>query len=653
VTGRVLDPAGQPVAGARLLVERVLAADPIRPEDVGAEEVGRTAADGTFRVTVPAPAREPRHYLLAHAPGFGVAWVEWDRLKPAEAVTFRLVKDQPITGRVLNTEGKPLAGVAVSGAGVYVPRGGRLDDFLDAWKRDWRDATVSTDQRLYLPLDAITGPARTDQDGRFTLTGAGAERIVHVTLAGEGLAAITPYVITRAGFDAKPYNAAARDDTPPGFRSRRAVPVLFGPEPTFVTEPGVTVTGTIKDAATGRPVAGCRVAAHFGYGDGAAALTDAAGRYTLANLPKEKAGYGIVVLPPKTSRYLNRWGRAADGAGFGPIRLDLELVEGAVVTGRVIDPRTGKGVPAGIRFAPMPGNPHFGAKPGFDNYRSDRTEESTDAEGRFRLLTIPGKALVLAQAHGGEKFHGQYLNPFRRAEPADADRTLYRYNAEDDQWTVATAGGLEILDAANAVQLIDVKAEGETTVDLRVDRGATATVLVQDGDGRPLAGAWVAGLTDSWPITYRLPGPSETVYALNPRKPRTLLLYHPERHLGGTVTVRGDEAEPVAVKLGPMGQITGRLRAADGAPLAGLDVAVAPAGPVARELYRFATPGGKAVRTDRDGRFTLAGVVPGMEFFLSARLGEEYYGGNPQIGRLAVQAGATRDLGDRTMEPQR
>jgi hypothetical protein len=59
------------------------------------------------------------------------------------------------------------------------------------------------------------------------------------------------------------------------------------------------------------------------------------------------------------------------------------------------------------------------------------------------------------------------------------------------------------------------------------------------------------------------------------------------------------------------------------------------------------------VRADRDGRFTVTGVVPGMPFRLQVRDGEQFYGGAPKIGQRTVKPGETLDLGARKMEPLR
>jgi hypothetical protein len=613
------------------------------------ERVGVTGADGRFSVTLH-PSTKMRSYLVAHAAGFGVDWIELSEGKAPAEVTLRLPQDVPITGRVVNTEGKPVAGVSVSVGTIYVPADEKLDDYLAGWLRSLRDNLSTPKKRLYVPLDDITGRVTTDRDGRFAVHGAGAERVVHVAFAGGGVAHSTPYVITRPGFDPRPYNEALLKKEHEDLRVLNRFLGLYAPTLTFVAEPSKTIEGVVRDAASGKPLPGCTVSSQTGFGDSAVVFSDAAGKFRLDGLPKNGRGYRVFVMPPKEGTYLSRNIDAADTQGYTPIKLDVEVTRGVVVRGRVVDRQTGKGVESGIRFAPLPDNKYFGSKPGFDNYRTDRTMEGTDKEGRFRLLTIPGRALVLAQVFGGEKFHGQHLCPYRMGGPDPDHKELFKYDADDNRWTITTAGGIEF--SEDAVKVIDIKEEGETTVELFVDRGRTGCIAVQDADGQPLAGAWVAGLTEHWPITYQLPEPTAPVFALDPQKPRTLAVYHPGKQLGGTAVVRGDEKEPVVVRLGPVGKVVGRMRDGDGNPLVGAEVTVNARG-TASELYRFANPSGKPAITDKEGRFTLTGVVPGITFYLQTRKGQTYFVGKPQIGILQLKPGESRDLGERTLEPQR
>jgi RNA polymerase sigma factor (sigma-70 family) len=650
ISGRVLDPAGKPVPAAKLLVPRPETAEPLTARDVAMKKVGETDAEGRFRVALDRPGPEMRSYLVAHAAGFGVDWIEWDDGDGRrDGVSFRLVKDVPITGRVLNTEGRPIAGVSVSVTSILVPPDDKLDDFLAGWVRNLQESINSSRKRLYVPLDGIAGPATTDREGRFTLNGAGGERVVSVSFSGR-VAQSSPYVITRPGFDAERFSGALRrNEDNRHFMELNPFPGVYAPSLTFVGEPGKAVEGVVKDADSGKPLAGCEVFANTTWGDGVAARTDAAGKFRLDGLPKTPKGYDVSVLPPGGNTYLKRDAHAADTDGYATVSLDVGLVRGAVVTGRVVDRQTGQGVQCSIRFAPLPDNKFFGSKPGFDNYRHDRTIESTGKDGRFRLVTIPGPALILAQADGGLKLQGEALRPYCRAVPDPDHKDLFK--PREGSWTVSTAGGLEFLDIHNAVKVIDVKEEGETRVELFVDRGATARIALQDADGKPLTGAWAAGLTAHFPITYRLPAATATVYGLDPKRPRTLVFFHAGKRLGGTAVVRGDEKEPVAVKLGPVGQVSGRLLDTDGNPLDGVEVSINPTEEVGSELYRFAKPSGKPTRTDKDGRFRVGGVVPGMKFWLGLRRNQTFLVGEPRIGTKQVKPGQALDLGDVRVKP--
>src|SRR5262249_47163636 len=126
----------------------------------------------------------------------------------------------------------------------------------------------------------------------------------------------------------------------------RDQPVLYGPDFTHVVVIGKVVEGVVKDAATGKPIAGASVMARLGYGTGTAAVTDKEGKYRLEGLPQEKT-YRVHVNAPQGSTYLRRAGSAEGTPGATPVRLDVELYKGVVVTGQVIDKQTRKGVQAG------------------------------------------------------------------------------------------------------------------------------------------------------------------------------------------------------------------------------------------------------------------------------------------------------------------
>jgi hypothetical protein len=459
-----------------------------------------------------------------------------------------------------------------------------------------------------------------------------------------------PWVITRPGFDAAPYNSALRKaEQDKRFLALNPFLGLYSPSLTFVAQPGKTIEGTIKDAASGKPLAGCQVFVYTAWSDGVRAVSDSGGKYRLDGVPKNGRGYDVSVSPPKDIAYLSRREHAADTEGFATVQLDLAMVRGVVISGRVVDKQTGKGVWGSVVCEPLTDNKFIGFKPGFDNER--RGAATDKADGRFRFVAIPGKSLLTVQVHEGETFHGEHLCVYRNTVPDPDHKDIFKYDADGDYWYVETANGLAILSVTNAAKVIEVKEKGETRVELFVDRGATARIVVQDGDGQPLAGTWAAGLTEHWPITYKLPEATATVYALNPDKPRTMAFFHADKKLGGTAVVRGDEKEPVVVKLAPVGQVSGRLLDGDGNALQGVEISINPPDSIGHELYRFAAPSGKSVRTNKDGRFHIESVVPNLRFWLNLRRESTVFVGEPRIGVKRVKPGETLDLGDVRVKP--
>jgi hypothetical protein len=210
---------------------------------------------------------------------------------------------------------------------------------------------------------------------------------------------------------------------------------------------------------------------------------------------------------------------------------------------------------------------------------------------------------------------------------------------------------------ANIVKLLNPPEDAEAlTLDLSLDRGRTVTVQIRDADGQPVTCAIVAGMTATWPMTFALKQADCTVYGLNPKTPRTVLFYHPERKVGAVLTVRGDEAQPLTVRLGPMGEIAGRVLDVDGKPVAGARVILVYWSDAARELDRYLKQDQRPVQTDADGRFRVAGVPPGVPFDLGFGKGTVHLAtldGKPWFSPNQVTSGQTLDLGELRTKPFR
>jgi len=659
VTGRVLDPTGKPVKGARLYWPRV----PETETEEGVIEFSERAttdANGRFRFELPradmdVPGGIGFSSLAAAADGYGVNGVELPRDKPSAEVTLRLVRDQPpIEGRILNTEGKPLAGIRIRVLEINALSRGRLDDFLTAWQQGYWVMAMGQMSFLYPPpLESVK---ITDKEGRFRITGVGSERLVRLRLSGPGVSQDVLHVITRAGFDPAAVNKAALGRIPVQLRLPGQPPQLYGPTITYVASAGRRIEGTVREAGSGKPVAGITIDCVFGFGAGVYAVSDKDGHYKLEGVPKMKQ-YLLTARPPRGSSWLATGARRDDEEGVRPFRIDFTVARGIVVSGRLIDRATGKGVRGSIRFVPLPSNKYAG-KPGYDSYNYSRMMgDDVDADGRFKLAVPPGPGVLMAEVYGGEKANGgQELCPYKQAEFDAKDREHVKLieNGEHRFFT-AINNSREFLDLENAVKYLDLAPDaGTATCDLFVERGMTQTVRIEDPEGKPLMGTMVAGVTAKWPIVYPIKDSTCTIFALDPKKPRQLFFFHAERKLGGSLTVRGDEKGPLTVRLAPLGAVTGRLLDRDGQPLAGAFVDLIPlvTPGTARALYQQLAQYRPPIRTDKDGRFRLEGIVPDMQFMLSIYRGRTDFDGEPPIGMRQVKPGQTLDLGVVKVKPR-
>jgi RNA polymerase sigma factor (sigma-70 family) len=657
VAGRVLGPDDKPVAGARLYWPHLRKEPPTRPEDIALTVRATTDAEGRFRFELPRKEVQPSWDipLIAHADGLSVGGAELPKSGPATDLTLRLVRDQPIQGRVLDTQGKPVAGVRAQVVGVLIPPKGQLDGFLTAWKREWQLSGQQFSQRLHVPLGDVLRTAPTDRDGRFQINGGGVERVVLLDLNGPGVAGANLWIVNRRGFDGKSINKEVEGRIPAALRQPGQPPLLYGPRFDYVVEPAREIEGTVREVGNDKPLAGIRLQALTGYNTGTGTVSDSRGHYRLTGLPK-LAEYRLHAMPSGESWLLQRLVRVPDKAGVGPIHFDIELARGVVVNGRVLDRATGKGVKAGIRFVPLPDNSYFG-KPGYDSYRYERLMNPTGEDGRFHLAILPGSGVLMAQVYGGvERIDGLELNPYKLAAFDEAGRKRVQVvdDSDGDGGRFTAAGGaLEFLGIENAVKVIDSTPNtGTVTCDLVLERGQTQSVNLCDANGKPLTGVVVSGLTASWPKTFSVRSASCKVLALDPDRPRQLVFLHVSRNLAGTLTVRGDEKEPLTARLVPTGTVIGRVLDQDGQPLSGAEVDLSFPGGIAGELYRHVNAGRAHLRTGADGRFRLDGVVPDLKFALSIQKGRIFLRGEPRIGMKQVGPGQTLDVGEVRTKPQ-
>lgn len=662
IRGRVLDPDGKPVKGARLYsLHYFVKFSSNKRGDVRYVSRGVSGADGRFRVELPRSdvPKGFRHPFLAAADGYGIDWAVLPEGSSSIELTLRLVKDHPIEGRILSTEGKPVADARVRVTMLFTAPNGRLDAFLNAWRQSQNSqiAHRETPKALYGSLDGIREPARTDKDGRFRITGVGCERVAVLQLNGPRIAGESLHVVNRAGFDPAPLNKAVRALFPPEVLHRHPnlLRLLYGPTLNIVASASRPIEGVVREAGRGKPIAGMMVSASksTGYDESCTAITDKEGRYRLEGMPR-MTEITVEAQPEAGSSWLPNGVTVPDRDGLQPLRAELTLARGVVVTGRVIDRTTGKGISCNIRFAPLADNRYFG-KPGYESNNSWRCQVQTDTDGRFRLVTLAGTGVLMARAEAVEKGNGgQSLNPYKPAELDEKDRQYIKVRTDKGRspYFYAAGGILEFPKDSHALRYLDLAPNADPVhVDLVVDCGRTLIVKIEDADGKPLMGATVAGVTASWPSMFTMPEARAIVYALDPMQPRQLIFYHIERRLAGALTVRGDEKEPPVARLARTGSVSGRALDEEGRPITGAAVQLRFEDSTADKLFRDLTRRQAPFTTDKDGRFRIDGVIPQFGFMVGFRRGRVVLVYDTRPLPHQVKAGETLDLGEFRAKP--
>jgi protocatechuate 3,4-dioxygenase beta subunit len=587
--------AGRPaalltLAGAGPLAGRVLDADRREPLAgalvwIGEDPDGSTRTDraGSYRLAA-VPASTPGG-LGAAAPGYLPAWGEAPSGAGEErGPTFALRPAVRLRGRVVDAAAKtPLAGVEVRAA----PSPEAM--FTMRWS------------------DAPSAAARTGADGRFTL---------------RGLAAGTGYDLhlTHGGYAPKTAEAAPVE--------AGAVP----PPLELALDRGRRGAGLVVDQSE-RPVAGATVTLESAPARGErrmrfpgdpepprfTAASDARGRFEITGLP---AG---------------RYDLTAEARGFAPRQVPgievaggegeqalgtIVLAPGTALEGQVVDPRGQPIADAGVWVTAA------GARGPWRGFF--RQEEEPDArsglDGWFRVADLaPGQAVdlqVVRRGYGGAEVPGVVppaepvtvtLQPAVRvsgrvvdpdAKPiagaevglmAERQRGAFsgtsfagRTSSDDEGrflFTDVDPGTLRV--SARAVgrqpaELTGVQAvAGKDVADLELvlAPGAAVEGRVVDGEGRPVAGAWVRPVEDRGVRTFGRISASATTdgdgrYVLDglPTGPRSIAAEDDQGRRGvGEIDVRAGENR-LDIRLSGGAEVAGRVVDAEGAPVAGAEV---------------------------------------------------------------------------------
>lgn len=453
IRGQVVDPEGHPVAGARIAViglkqrrvPRVSLSLP--PTEVLAETTSDSR--GLYQVSLPGKTLRAYAYaeVLASAQGTGLAWQTLDLEARQVEVPLVLPAEQPIRGRLLDTEGQPAAGV-------------RVRAFLI------RASKASTDGPIIFPAlgtppAAWPQPVTTDQQGRFTIANVPAGFGVWLVSEGtERFARAELWLNLDVNFQDN------HRDTASQVQSRDTGP---DEEEVFQLLSARIFTGIIRYEDTGEPSPRARLGIHplGDFGPGATRVlhhspsisepafplqsfmqywvegsTDAQGRFRLSTTRGDQ--FALWAVPPDGTPYLIRRMRPiAWTESDREKQIDVTLPRGVLVRGTVVEADTGAAVAeALVRYVPEQANNPDHA----DDIFPEQSVSGPD--GRFEIAVLPGPGrllvdgptsqYVLEEIGSQQLSHGQpggrreyshavrEIDPERGSEPAEMTVELQR-----------------------------------------------------------------------------------------------------------------------------------------------------------------------------------------------------------------------------------
>ncbi|QDT43686.1 Regulatory protein BlaR1 [Gimesia alba] len=571
--------------------------------------------------------------------------------------TFQLVADDiPLTGRIVNIDGQPVAGAKLQVAKLT----GGVDERLDGWEQAAQ--TTGTDYyrlQQYLGMrlgNDVGGPTLdylpttvTDKNGEFIFKGLGRDRIVKLLISGREIETSNVYARTRKG-EMIEVPMEARN---PSLRKITYHPNSF----TFVAGPSQPVEGVVRDSKTQKPMPGVTLQSYHlaghrmsGWTEGIVhTVSDEQGRYRLEGLPIGRNE--VICLSPLDQPYLASKFVAKTEAGSTTLQKNIELTRGIWIEGRAYDKDTGEPIQQGrVSYFAFRKNPYIKTVKGFNGaFLSTRYRLNPD--GTYRIPGLPGRGLVGILADGVD-------SKYQRGRGAEKIQGRQdRMNGFDTYPYFASTFNFHVMSEVNPAE--DAKT---IKLDFPFESGRSLHIEVVDPEGKPVNEGYYVGMMKAFNTWRRFKGNQLEIKGYQPEEPRRVQVFLEERKLVGYLLIEGKNPTNLKIKLKPWAEITGRFVDKSGIPKANVTI-----GNVFQTIEdhpeipslppHINQPAGQMVgfTTDENGQFTIIGLVPEKKHHLSAtetrKNGIGYYLGEYTI-ETPLKPGEVRNLGDIQFMPK-
>jgi len=630
-SGRVLGPAGQPVAGAKLYMT-VAWGYLHRPSP--SPEYATSGPDGRFAFRVPKTEFGDQFTTVAAASAhYGVGWATIPADGKRDGLTVQMVSDDgPITGQIVDLEGKPVAGATLRLMQINAAAGDDLGPWLEAAKGKKELSYHLENQYFKRFTIAVPLQAATDAAGHFQLNGIGRNRLVHAQLDGPTIASQQLCILTRPG-EAIQLNQSQGQ---PEYHVPPRVATYYGANFRLAAGPTKPIVGVVRDQDTKEPLPGITIQSStqtIGAGisvehDIVRTTTDSHGRYRLTGLPKGE-GFSIVAFAGGDQPYGSAGNKVPDSPGLDPVTVDFELKRGIWIKGKITDKATGKPVKVAVEYFALESNANlrdFPVSPP-PSLMDDRILGAKEY-GAYRVLALPGPGVIAVWPP-----KDRYLRARERDDEYGTKEPFL--NTIPNAISSSHYSAFARIDPAKGVDAVKR--------DVTLDPGWKFTGTVLGPDGNPLAGAGIIYLSPGFDSTPHQLFPFERLKTaeftawFNPRRPRDVLFQHREKGLIGVAHPPKGNGGSVTVRMQPGATVTGRLVDAGRKPRAGVALIVftRPKNESSWSLF------GEVVTTDGQGQFKLSTLLPGYEFYLSDNTGN----GDLLLGD-GFRLGETKNLGD-------
>ena len=514
-SGHVIDSDGEPVADAEIMYSAKY-----NPS----KYVARTAVDGTFRFESPRLELKEleRVSIIATHPDYALGWRNL-QLPNTVDVEIQLETPEVISGRVLNEDGAPIQNAEVRIQALF---SGNPELLLG------RESSLAMDE---IP----TSLATTNTNGEFAVRGLPQGGVTNLVTQGPGYAK-------------EQYFMASVGTKGLEFRLKREG----------------RIAGNLSYTGTGAPVKGATVALEGIYPTSGWGRTrvDTKGNYLLANLAPGFYNLYLYEGPEGWTAVAKEHIKVVKGQIVS--NMDLTLVRGGFITGRVIDQGTGKPI----------ANHHIS----FHDASRPETQAAvhgteTDETGAYRFRAAPGQALVYTSA---------------------------------PKW---------YQDVGQVRKDVDV-IEGESVVvDFQFSKGVELVGRVMTEADVPVPGAWITDNSHGafgYMEYVRSDELGEfTVRGLRVGQKLRLKAEQTDLELRGTAEVEVQPGASVEIRMTPYEQVkvAGRVVTANGKPIPSVNIDLEHGDALLDTEFRST-----AAVTDGDGRFQGITLIVGDEYTFSA-----------------------------------